>query len=138
MQVRDEAPVFNTVTSEEFDNIVRKRREQDDFVVDDDGLGYADNGEEDFERSDDGGYDDEMEPERKRKNHRDGDKASKRNKVTGERRVSDMFKNIGSAASASSNTIGPTTQKTGSTTKPQPVHDDGRGMFLHQRNNALY
>ena len=45
------------MTEEEYQELVRKRQQADDFVVDDDGLGYADDGEEFIDRADgaDGG-----------------------------------------------------------------------------------
>ena len=44
----DTAPdsVFETVTEEEYMDLVDSRRAREDFVVDDDGLGYHDDGEE--------------------------------------------------------------------------------------------
>ncbi|CAN0008467.1 unnamed protein product, partial [Laminaria digitata] len=44
--------VYDEVTEEEYQELVRKRQQADDFVVDDDGLGYADDGEEFIERVD--------------------------------------------------------------------------------------
>jgi hypothetical protein len=38
--------IYETVTEEEYTRIVNARREREDFVVDDDGLGYYDDGEE--------------------------------------------------------------------------------------------
>lgn len=38
------------MTQEQYDELVRKRQQADDFVVDDDGLGYADDGEEFIDR----------------------------------------------------------------------------------------
>lgn len=40
------------MTEEEYQELVRKRQQADDFVVDDDGLGYADDGEEFIEKAD--------------------------------------------------------------------------------------
>ena len=40
--------LYDVVNDEEYAEIVRKRREQGDFVVDDDGTGYMDDGEEHF------------------------------------------------------------------------------------------
>ncbi|KAJ3337924.1 DNA-directed DNA polymerase alpha catalytic subunit pol1 [Gonapodya sp. JEL0774] len=46
----DDESIFEKVTEEDYDNIVRNRLKEDDFVVDDDGRGYADNGEEVWDR----------------------------------------------------------------------------------------
>lgn len=40
--------IYETVDEETYQNLVRARREREDFVVDDDGLGYYDDGEEHF------------------------------------------------------------------------------------------
>lgn len=51
--VQDNADeVYDEVTEEEYQQLVRKRQQADDFVVDDDGLGYVDDGEEFIERVD--------------------------------------------------------------------------------------
>ena len=51
--IQDDADeVYDEVTEEEYQQLVRKRQQADDFVVDDDGLGYADDGEEFIERLD--------------------------------------------------------------------------------------
>lgn len=42
--------MYDEVTEEEYQELVRKRQQADDFVVDDDGLGYADDGEEFIDR----------------------------------------------------------------------------------------
>ena len=42
----DSANVFDEVTEEEYKRIVEDRRAQSDFVVDDEGMGYHDDGEE--------------------------------------------------------------------------------------------
>ncbi|CBJ49021.1 conserved unknown protein [Ectocarpus siliculosus] len=48
----DDDEVYDEVTEEEYQELVRKRQQADDFVVDDDGLGYADDGEEFIEKAD--------------------------------------------------------------------------------------
>lgn len=46
-QIRLENPIYDTVPEEEYNALVAKRREQaQSFIVDDDGLGYGDEGEE--------------------------------------------------------------------------------------------
>ena len=42
----DEGEVFETVTEDEYKQIVEQRRKANEFVVDDEGLGYYDDGEE--------------------------------------------------------------------------------------------
>lgn len=44
--------MYDEVTEEQYQELVRKRQQADDFVVDDDGLGYADDGEEFIDRPD--------------------------------------------------------------------------------------
>ena len=44
--VNEEKDVFETLTEDQYAELVQNRRKQDDFVVDDDGLGYYDDGEE--------------------------------------------------------------------------------------------
>ena len=46
VEVEDEGDVFTTVTEAEYKKMVQERRAADDFVVDDEGLGYYDDGEE--------------------------------------------------------------------------------------------
>jgi len=45
-ELKEESSVFQEVDEDEYNDIVEKRRETGDFVVDDDGLGYYDDGEE--------------------------------------------------------------------------------------------
>ncbi|GKY94427.1 hypothetical protein MPSEU_000408600 [Mayamaea pseudoterrestris] len=46
--------VYTTMTEQEYEQVVQARRQRDDFVVDDDGLGYVDDGEEHvFDNQDD-------------------------------------------------------------------------------------
>ena len=47
-ELDDDDGLYDVVNDEEYAEIVRKRREQGDFVVDDDGTGYMDDGEEHF------------------------------------------------------------------------------------------
>ena len=46
--VKDEGAVYDEVDETEYASLVEKRRQREDFVVDDDGLGYHDDGEEFF------------------------------------------------------------------------------------------
>jgi len=48
-EVQDEEQLYETVDEDSYKKIVRKRLDQDDFVVDDNGEGYADDGREDWQ-----------------------------------------------------------------------------------------
>ena len=48
-QVEEELPLYDDVDEQTYKNLVRRRLDQDDFVVDDNGEGYADDGREDWE-----------------------------------------------------------------------------------------
>ncbi len=50
MEHDDDDTLYDEVTEEEYTALVRKRQAGDDFVVDDDGLGYTDDGEEYLQR----------------------------------------------------------------------------------------
>jgi len=47
-EVTEDDNVFDYVQDDEYNHLVNRRREREDFVVDDDGLGYHDDGEENF------------------------------------------------------------------------------------------
>lgn len=60
-EVEEEKPLYDTVDDEGYKKVIRSRLDQDDFVVDDNGEGYADDGREDW---DDGqGYANDSESE---------------------------------------------------------------------------
>ena len=63
----DDARLYDEVDEKDYELIRRKRLQEDDFVVDDDGLGYVDYGQEDFD--DDAGIssDDMSDDNRKEK-----------------------------------------------------------------------
>lgn len=42
--------IYDKVTEEEYRMVVKQRLEEDDFIEDDDGSGYVDNGMDDFDR----------------------------------------------------------------------------------------
>lgn len=60
-EVAEETPLYDTVDDEGYKNVIRKRLDQDDFVVDDNGEGYADDGREEWD--DNHRYGDESESE---------------------------------------------------------------------------
>jgi DNA polymerase alpha subunit A len=62
-QVAEPKKIYEEVDEETYKKIVRKRLDQDDFVVDDDGQGYADDGREDWLYERGGGSDSESEEE---------------------------------------------------------------------------
>lgn len=49
-EVKEEESLYEEVDEESYKKIVRERLNQDDFVVDDNGEGYADDGREDWDR----------------------------------------------------------------------------------------
>lgn len=48
-EVEEAESIYETVDDEGYKKVVRSRLEQDDFVVDDNGEGYADDGREDWQ-----------------------------------------------------------------------------------------
>jgi DNA polymerase alpha subunit A len=56
-QVEEAEDVYEDVDEEAYKKVVRKRLDQDDFVVDDNGEGYADDGREDWQNEEQA-YDD--------------------------------------------------------------------------------
>lgn len=77
IQVKVDAPIYDTVPEEEYNVLVaRRKKEAGEFIIDDDGLGYVDDGrEEDWSHralpsSSDEGSDDEDGAPRKRKQPR--------------------------------------------------------------------
>ena len=48
-KVQEAESIYDTVDDEGYKNVVRQRLDQDDFVVDDNGEGYADDGREDWQ-----------------------------------------------------------------------------------------
>ncbi len=69
MENDEDDGLYDEVTEEEYQALVRKRQANDDFVVDDNGLGYADDGEEYLQRQlddEDLGKDDKKQKSSKR------------------------------------------------------------------------
>ena len=60
-QVHQEADLYEEVDEDGYKKVVRERLNQDDFVIDDNGEGYADDGREEWDRP--GGYGSESEDE---------------------------------------------------------------------------
>lgn len=48
-QVKEAEDLYESVDEEAYKKVVRKRLDEDDFVVDDNGAGYADDGREDWD-----------------------------------------------------------------------------------------
>ncbi|KAI5293957.1 DNA-directed DNA polymerase alpha catalytic subunit pol1 [Ascosphaera acerosa] len=48
-EVEEDGDVYDEVDDEEYKKIIRRRLDQDDFVVDDNGIGYADDGREEWD-----------------------------------------------------------------------------------------
>ena len=48
-EVQEADSIYETVDDEAYKKVVRSRLDQDDFVVDDNGAGYADDGREDWQ-----------------------------------------------------------------------------------------
>ncbi|KXS22075.1 hypothetical protein M427DRAFT_163586 [Gonapodya prolifera JEL478] len=96
----DDESIFEQVSEEDYDQIVRNRLKEDDFVVDDDGRGYVDNGEEVWERHHeyaDNGSSEEAEEDNGRAGKR---KRKKESKVKPEARITTMFSKMTSKPGA--------------------------------------
>lgn len=50
-EVEDEGDIYDEIDEDGYKNLVRKRLDQDDFVIDDTGEGYADDGREEWNDS---------------------------------------------------------------------------------------
>ncbi len=48
-EVEEAESIYETVDDEAYKKVVRSRLDQDDFVIDDNGAGYADDGREDWQ-----------------------------------------------------------------------------------------
>lgn len=62
-EVAEEEQLYDTVDDEGYKKLVRSRLDEDDFVVDDNGAGYADDGREDWQDERRNAYDSESEEE---------------------------------------------------------------------------
>jgi hypothetical protein len=66
--VEEDTQLFDEVDDTDYKNIVRKRLDADDFVVDDNGEGYVDDGREDWDDEQDYGSESEVEASSKAQN----------------------------------------------------------------------
>ncbi|KAL1311239.1 hypothetical protein AAFC00_001429 [Neodothiora populina] len=101
-QVKEEAQLYETVDEDHYKKIVRKRLDEDDFVVDDNGEGYADDGREDWQDERRNDYDSESENDlpgrgKAAKRKRDEDAAQKAKINNG---ISKYFNNAQSTVTA--------------------------------------
>jgi DNA polymerase alpha subunit A len=71
-QVEQEEDLYEEVDEDGYKKVVRKRLDRDDFVVDDNGEGYADDGREDWDHQPAYGSDSEEELPVKGKNGKAG------------------------------------------------------------------
>ena len=84
-QVQDQGDIYDEVGEEDYKKVVRSRLNQDDFVIDDNGEGYADDGREEWQndRQDYSSDDNEALPLKgnvsKRKREEDQEKNDKTN-----------------------------------------------------------
>lgn len=62
-EVHEEQKVYEEVDEEGYKKVVRERLDRDDFVIDDNGQGYADDGREDWLYDRNGQYDSDSEDE---------------------------------------------------------------------------
>ncbi|GAM88087.1 hypothetical protein ANO11243_061180 [Dothideomycetidae sp. 11243] len=62
-EIQEAEDLYETVDEEGYKKVVRSRLDQDDFVVDDNGAGYADDGREDWDNVQQENYDSETEDE---------------------------------------------------------------------------
>lgn len=98
-EVEDQGDIYEEVDDEGYKKVVRQRLDQDDFVVDDNGAGYADDGREEWndDRMVDSGSEDDLPPTSKAaKRKREEEKQRKERQNNG---ISKYF-NSGAAASA--------------------------------------
>ena len=89
-EVEQEEDVYEEVDEEGYKKVIRKRLDQDDFVIDDDGVGYADDGREDWDRPGEE-YDSEEDSRPKNKSEL---KAAKRKREEDEARLKNLNNGI--------------------------------------------
>jgi DNA polymerase alpha subunit A len=74
-QVQDQGDIYDEVGEEDYKKVVRSRLNQDDFVIDDNGEGYADDGREEWQND----HRDYSSDAGKRKREEDQEKNDKTN-----------------------------------------------------------
>ena len=97
VQFSDPEDVYETMTENEYREYVERKREREDFVVDDDGLGYHDDGEYDVRAM--GANDEQLAESGKKKRRGNGTAAltkealrkARRNKAAGEGKGGECF-----------------------------------------------
>ncbi|KAF7944196.1 hypothetical protein EAE96_010598 [Botrytis aclada] len=109
-EVHQEEDLYEEVDEEGYKKVVRNRLDQDDFVIDDNGEGYADDGREDWDRDNRRGYGTESEEELPTRSK--NGKAAKRKREEEKAKKENMDKGISNYF-----TKGPATAQQ----KPKPV-----------------
>lgn len=97
-QVEEQEDLYDEVDDKDYEEVVRTRLEQDDFVVDDNGEGYADNGMDDWgdeERKREQSWDESEEDDKKGKG-----KSAKRKRAEEVKRKQEQDGNISKYFSA--------------------------------------
>ncbi|OJD39879.1 dna polymerase alpha catalytic subunit [Diplodia corticola] len=115
-QVEEEKQLYEEVDEEGYKKVVRSRLDQDDFVVDDNGEGYADDGREDWDTERLPQYDSESEEERPLRG-----KAAKRKREEDRERQEKAKNGINKYFSAHAATTAP---------KPKPVKTAEDDAFM--------
>jgi DNA polymerase alpha subunit A len=75
-QVHQEADLYEEVDEDGYKKVVRDRLNQDDFVIDDNGEGYADDGREEWDRQPDYGSESEEELPTRGKSGKAGERSA--------------------------------------------------------------
>lgn len=89
-EVHQEKDLYEEVDEDGYKKVIRDRLNQDDFVIDDNGEGYADDGREDWDRQQ--GYDSESEEDARPKGK--NGKAAKRKREEDKTKRENMDKGI--------------------------------------------
>ncbi|KAI9346209.1 hypothetical protein BDR26DRAFT_932065 [Obelidium mucronatum] len=123
-KTKEQSALFDEVSEEVYQKYIRKKIEEDDFVVDDDGKGYADYGY-DFDKDDEEGSESESEAEEDgfaKRRMKKNDKSKKQKKVAKEARVTTFFSKQAAKNAAASSSTGATDDSTdASIQKPRVV-----------------
>lgn len=85
-EVEDQGSIYDEVDEEGYKKVVRKRLDEDDFVVDDNGEGYADDGREvwneDRVEYSDSEEDDDLPPEERQQRGNENKRNSEKRRLT--------------------------------------------------------